>query len=211
MSYPENTGQNQPNPYGQSADGQQGWGGQADAPSGQPDQQPSYGQQAPDYGQQAPDYGQQAPQYGQQPDYGQQPGYGQQQFAYTQPGMFPGGAVSAEDHSGAYICHFLEALGPVGSGIGWALMKDRGPASNREGKEAFNFGLTMAIIIAGLFVLQTILAFTIGLFDFGLTSALVGLLYPVVTIGNIVFAIIGGMKAKDTGSYRYPINFRLIK
>ncbi|CAG7845371.1 hypothetical protein USB125703_01633 [Pseudoclavibacter triregionum] len=237
MSNPQYPGGEQPygqQPYGQShgeqpgasAYGQQPYGEQAQPPYGQQPAQGGYGQQPQGYGQQQP-YGQQG--YGQQPGgygeqgypqpagygqqqpygqaYGQQPGaYGQQPYAQAGYGQ-PGG--DANDRSGGALCHFLEILGPIGSGIGWAVTKDRGPISNTEGKEALNFGITMAIISLGIGLLQMIAFFAIP--DFGMTGSLIGLLSWVVWIANLVFSIMGGMKVNNGGSYRYPVNFRFIK
>lgn len=207
-----------------------GYGQQAQGGYGQ--QQPAYGEQAQaGYGQQQPGYGQAAPAaYGQQQGYGQQPqaadgqqaqdGYGQQQAGYGQPGQYgqQGYAQAAygqqgnpNDRGGGALCHFLEILGPIGSGIGWAVTKDRGPISNTEGKEAFNFGLTAAIISIGLGILQFVLAITLGAFDFGLSAGLVGLLSWALWIANLVFSIMGGVRVNGGGSYRYPVNFRFIK
>lgn len=193
--YISSYGELQANAYGQNSSaayGQQPYGEQAYA------QQP-YGQQ--------PGYAQQGyPQHG-----GQQPGFGQPQYGYAPQGGFPGGAVSAEDHSGAYIVHFLGVLSVLGSGIGWLVFKDRGPASDREGKEAFNFCLTTFIFEIACMFLSNVIGGVMAFIDFGITAMLFAFAGFCVTVASIVFSIIGGVRTKERGSYRYPVNFRFIK
>lgn len=214
--------------YGQQGYGQQGYGQQPGAYGQQPSGEQGYGQQGAygqqqGYGQQDA-YGQQQQGYAQQGAYGQQGGYSQpapgaygQQSQYQQPGgygqqaQFQQPAGASNDRGGGALCHFLEILGPIGSGIGWAVTKDRGPISNAEGKEAFNFGITVAIINVGLWLLQVIAFMALSMFDGGLTGTLLGFVSTGVWIANLVLSIMGGVRVNGGGSFRYPVNFRFIK
>lgn len=167
-------------------------------------QQPQYGQQPPQAGQQPPQYAQQPPQYGQQqpPQYGQQPPqYGQPQYAA------PGQPLSPEsDKTAAMWAHIGGVVGFLPSLIIWLVLKDRGPRTNVEGKEALNWQITFTIIEVAIQILSVIF----GVFFWPITI-LFSLLFWAVWIVNIVFSILGGVRVNAGGSYRYPFNFRFIK
>lgn len=177
-------------------------------------QPPQYGQQPPQAAQQPPQYGQQPPQappqYGQQPPQaGQQPPqYGQQPPQYGQPQYAaPGQPLSPEsDKTAAMWAHIGGVIGFLPSLIIWLVLKDRGPRTNVEGKEALNWQITFTIIEVAIEILGAIF----GVF-FWPIALLFSLLFWAVWIVNIVFSILGGVRVNAGGSYRYPINFRFIK
>lgn len=184
---------------------------QPDAPQqygyGQP-QQPPYGQQP--YGAaQAPGYGQQPP-YGQQP-YGQQPGYGQQQYA-QQPYAGAAQPLAPEsDKQAAMWSHIGGIVGFLPSLIIWLVLKDRGPRTNVEAKEALNWQITFTIVYIALIIVVGILngiAIAAGVF---FLPMLLNVLPFALWVLNVVFSIIGGVRVNGGGSYRYPVNFRFIK
>jgi len=122
----------------------------------------------------------------------------------TGPGQ-PGAPIPAapltpaEDIQWGSLAHILGILGILPSLIIWLVFKDRGPFVNAEGKEALNFQITLLIAEIALYVL--------GLLTFGLTFAIV----PVVYVVRIIFSILGFLKAKDGLNYRYPFAIRFIK
>jgi uncharacterized Tic20 family protein len=102
-----------------------------------------------------------------------------------------------EDNQWASFAHLGGILGLLPSLIIWLIFKDRGAFTNTEAKEALNFQIVIlgASIIAGL-----------------LTFVIIGaLLYPLIIIAQIVFSILGFLKAKDGIAYRYPVTIRFIK
>src|SRR4051812_13644796 len=106
------------------------------------------------------------------------------------------GAVSQDEKTMGMLCHLLAIftwfLGPL---IIWLMKKDTMPFVNDQGKEVINFEITVALA----FIVCIILTFVIiGAF-----------LMPIVGIANIVFLIIGTLKAKDGIAYRYPFSLRL--
>jgi len=95
---------------------------------------------------------------------------------------------------GGFIVPFGNIIGPL---IIWQIRKTDMPFAAEQGKEALNFQITVSIAVAICLILSIIL---IGL-----------LLLPVVGIGALVFTIIAAIQANQGVSYRYPINWRLVK
>jgi uncharacterized Tic20 family protein len=168
-----------------------------------PPQQP-YGQQPQQpYGQQP--YGQQAPQqpYGQAPQqpYGQQPQY-----------AAPAAPLSPEaDKQAAMWAHIGGIVGFLPSLLIWLILKDRGPRTNTEAKEALNWQITFTIGMVVLWIVVGILnaiLFAVGAWPLAL---LLNWLPFVWWVLNVVFSIMGGVRVNAGGSYRYPFTLRLIK
>jgi uncharacterized protein len=121
---------------------------------------------------------------------------------FTTPPPAPSGSAPQEERTLALIAHLLGIItwfvGPL---IIWLISKDdRNKAFvTDQAKEALNFQITVT--------LGYILAFILTLISFGLlffAPFLVGL-------ANLVFCIIGGLKANEGTAYRYPFTLRLIK
>jgi uncharacterized Tic20 family protein len=115
--------------------------------------------------------------------------------------------TEAEDKQWASFAHFGNILSLVVPLIIWLIFKERGAKSNVEGKEALNFGITAAIALVAITILNTILtAVTFGFW------ALIGWIFPLaIWVFVIIWAIQGGIKVNGGGSYRYPVNIRFIK
>jgi hypothetical protein len=102
----------------------------------------------------------------------------------------------------ALIAHLLGIVtwfvGPL---IIWLINKDQSAKAfvNDQAKEALNFQITITIAFVAAFILVTI---TLGLLFF---------LPMLVGLANLVFCILGGIKANGGESYRYPFAIRLIK
>ncbi|MFT3755636.1 MAG: DUF4870 domain-containing protein [Pseudoxanthomonas sp.] len=81
----------------------------------------------------------------------------------------------------------------------WLINKDKPEKAwlTDQSKEALNFQITVAIALVACVVLSVVL---IG-----------ALLLPVVGLVNLVFCILGGIKANEGVTYRYPFALRLIK
>ncbi|WP_371029509.1 DUF4870 domain-containing protein [Pseudoclavibacter sp. JSM 162008] len=156
-------------------------------------------------------YGQQPP-YGQQAPYGQQPQYSQPQYGQQQAGPHSSGATSSEppltadgDRLVATFDHLLNIVAPaVGPLILWLVTRRRGPLANSEGREALNFGITVAIIYVGIGVISLLSLFG------GPLALLVPLLYPLLWVAVVVYAILGAVQANQGRPYRYPVTFRFV-
>jgi uncharacterized Tic20 family protein len=120
----------------------------------------------------------------------------------------PQAPLSAEqDNQWASFAHLGGILSFLPSLIIWLVFKDRGSHTNIEAKEALNFQIAVTIGQIAVFILNAILtAVTLGFWG------LIGWIFPLALwIISVIFCIQGFVKAKDGGSYRYPMNIRFIK
>lgn len=131
------------------------------------------------------------------------------------PAAPPAGAYAAapaaplspdSDRQAAMWAHIGGIVGFLPSLIIWLLLKDRGPRTAVEAKEALNWQITWTIGYIAILIITSILgAIFWGL---GVLASLLPLAWWVV---NIVFSVQGGMRVNAGGGYRYPFNLRLIK
>jgi uncharacterized protein len=105
----------------------------------------------------------------------------------------------------ATFCHLAALAGYVfpfgGNVIGplvvWLIKKEDYPLVNDQGKESLNFQIT--VLIAAVIC-------------FALVFVAVGIvLLPLLAVCNLIFIIIGSMKANAGEAYRYPVAIRFIK
>lgn len=122
----------------------------------------------------------------------------------TPPAAAPDPGLSAEAKQWAMFAHLSALIGfliPLGSILGplliWQIKKAEFPFVDDQGKEALNFQITVAIAVIVCIVLMFVL---IGM-----------LLLPIVGLAALILTIIGGIKANNGESYRYPMTLRLIK
>jgi len=113
--------------------------------------------------------------------------------------------VSKDARTWGMLCHLTALSGFVGVGFGfvlgplvcWLIKKNEYEFVDDQGKEALNFQITMfiALVVSGV-----------------LCIAFIGfLLLPAAVIADVIFTIIGAVKANNGERYRYPFAFRLIK
>lgn len=111
---------------------------------------------------------------------------------------YPLSAPTGDEKTMSTLAHALPIVcGFIGPLIIFLIKKDESQFINENSKEALNFQITMffAYFVAGL-----------------LCAVLIGLLlFPVVYVCNIVFCIMGAIKANEGKIYRYPFNIRLVK
>ena len=89
-------------------------------------------------------------------------------------------------------------LGFLGPLIFWMIKKDESPFVADQAKEALNFQLTLLIFV--------VLCWG-GVF---LTCGLLFFLPALPFLLQLIFGIIGGMKANEGEYYRYPFNIRMV-
>ncbi len=109
-------------------------------------------------------------------------------------------AAPQEDRTLALLTHLSGIiLGFIVPLVIWLVNKDKTDKDflNDQAKEALNFQITIAI--------AWFIAIVLSFIGIGF------LLYPVIWIGNLIFCILGGMKANEGVAYRYPFAIRLIK
>jgi uncharacterized protein len=95
----------------------------------------------------------------------------------------------------AILSHILTIVSSfIAPLIIYLLKKDESAYVRDHAKESLNFQITVFIICAILFV------------------TIIGILFLwVVSIGSLILVIVATIKASENKTYRYPINFRLIK
>jgi len=116
---------------------------------------------------------------------------------------------TADDAQWAMLAHFLNVILVLPALVIFLMFKERGRRVAIESKEALNWTINIAGAVIILNILNVVLGFIpiLGLVAwFVLTLAIWAIL-----VINIIFALKGGMKVKDGGSYRYPMNYRWIK
>ena len=124
----------------------------------------------------------------------------------TGPAGPPGKDSEKEARTMAMLAHLLGALfGFLGPLIIWLVKKDEHPFVNDQGKEALNYQLALLIAYVVSGVLYVIISFvTCG----------IGAFLPLpllVTVFQLVFGIIGAVKANNGEYYRYPVTIRFIQ
>lgn len=94
-------------------------------------------------------------------------------------------------HLGGLLFGFVPAL------IIWLVKKDESPYLDRQGKEALNFQIFIAICVAASIIL---------------TIVVIGVLLLLATgVVNLIFCIVAAVKVSNGQDYRYPLTLRLIK
>ncbi len=120
-----------------------------------------------------------------------------------------GGTLSQDDaNMWAMLAHLLALCGlviPFGNIIAplliWQIKGKESSFVEDQGKEAFNFNLTLLLTTIVCMILMLI--------------PVVGCVFMIVpfvlAVVFIVFAILAGLKAKDGVAYRYPATIRFVK
>jgi uncharacterized protein len=101
----------------------------------------------------------------------------------------------------AHLSTFAGLVVPFGSVIGplavWLTRRDRDPFIDQAGREALNFGITIAIYGAVLLVAALLLV--------GIPLLMVGV------VAWVVLASLAAVKASAGQAYRYPLTLRLVR
>jgi len=116
--------------------------------------------------------------------------------------------ISKDARTWGMLCHLGGLAGfifPFGNIIAplviWLIKKEEHKFVDEQGKEALNFQITLEIAVVVGFVLTI-----------SVIGACVGIPLLIATsICNIVFCILGAVKANKGEHYRYPVSIRLIK
>jgi uncharacterized Tic20 family protein len=98
-------------------------------------------------------------------------------------------------HLGALILTFIAPL------VIWLTQKDKSSFVEEHAREALNFQISLLIYSAALFL--------VGMTFIGLVIAVPGIF--AISVMNIIFIIMGAIKASKGEGYQYPLNLRLIK
>jgi uncharacterized protein len=102
---------------------------------------------------------------------------------------------------GAHLSTFAGLVVPFGSVIGplavWLIRRDRDPFIDDAGREALNFGISIAIYGAVVLVASLMLV--------GIPLLVIGV------IAWVVLASLAAAKASQGQAYRYPLTMRLVR
>jgi uncharacterized protein len=102
---------------------------------------------------------------------------------------------------GAHLSTFAGLVVPFGSVIGplavWLTRRGRDPFIDQAGREALNFGITIAIYGAVLLVAALMLV--------GIPLLIIGV------VAWMVLASLAAVKASEGQVYRYPLTLRLVR
>jgi uncharacterized protein len=105
---------------------------------------------------------------------------------------------SKDDCNLAMLAHLLGIFTSfVGALVIWLVKKDESAFIAKEGAEALNFQITIAL---GWIIAMMLSMILIGF-----------LLYPVLLIANLVFCILAAVSASKGQPYRYPLTLRLVR
>jgi uncharacterized protein len=101
----------------------------------------------------------------------------------------------------AHLSTFAGLIVPFGSVIGplavWLTRRDRDPFIDQAGREALNFGITIALYGSLLLVAALMLI--------GIPLLVVGV------VAWVVLASVAAVKASQGQAYRYPLTLRLVR
>ncbi|MFY0544460.1 DUF4870 domain-containing protein [Brevibacillus sp. H7] len=96
------------------------------------------------------------------------------------------------------FCGFIFPLGNVlGPLIVWLIKREEGPFVDHQGKEALNFGISVALYAVISYILVFVLIGVLMLIALG--------------IFWIVVLILAAVRTNDGRPYRYPLSIRFIK
>ncbi|WP_127818846.1 DUF4870 domain-containing protein [Microbacterium sp. CPCC 204701] len=124
--------------------------------------------------------------------------------APVQPETTAAPAAPVDERTGVLVAHLSGLASFFGPLIVLLVYRGKSVVVEREAKEALNFQLTVAIATAVLIVAGIVLAFVLV----GFFLLMLAWLLP---IAGVVFAIVGAVKSNQTGAFRYPATWRMVK
>lgn len=130
----------------------------------------------------------------------QHPGYPRGDASENSTSISTRRLTPQEDRQWAMLSHFGAFLGAVPSLVIFMVLRERGPFTAQESKEALNFTLplTVVAIVANILALLPVIGAI-----FGMVAVL---LWLFMTISGVV----AGIEVNKGRPYRYPFNLRLI-
>ena len=123
------------------------------------------------------------------------------------PGPTPGPAgetpvtQNQAERTWAMLAHLSGIIfGFLGPLVIWLIKKETMPFVNEEGKKALNWQITVLIgwVVAVIF---SFMQESLGISFF---------LYPALLVLNLIFCIMGGVKANEGTPYTYPFSLKLV-
>ncbi|WP_243730387.1 DUF4870 domain-containing protein [Nesterenkonia salmonea] len=106
-----------------------------------------------------------------------------------------------EDTRWAMISHFGAVAGCIPALIIYLLLRERGPFTAQESKEALNFTLPLTVIVLICY----------GLAFIPSIAAVAGIGGVLVWAYMAISGLVGGTECNKGRPYRYPLNLRLVR
>lgn len=113
--------------------------------------------------------------------------------------LTPVAGITADERTWALIAHLASLVSIVGTLVVWLIKKDESKYVAHHAREALNFQITMF----GAFIVAIILAVV--------TCGIGSVLLPILGLVDLVFSVIGAMKANEGLLWTYPVSIRLVK
>lgn len=109
----------------------------------------------------------------------------------------------------AFVHPFIGIVLPV---VGWALNKDSNPAVDNNGRVIINWVISMCIYSFILFLISLSMGFSMA-FNFGNPLSIFSAFIPLIILSviNLIFIVMGALKANDGKITNYPLSFRFVK
>lgn len=109
----------------------------------------------------------------------------------------------------AIVHPFIGIVIPV---VGWALNKDTYLSVDNNGRVIINWVISMCIYSLILFSISIPMGFSMA-FNFGNPLSMFSAFIPLIILGvlNLIFIVMGALKANDGKVSNYPLSFRFVK
>lgn len=122
----------------------------------------------------------------------------------TETTTTPAPMSASEERTWTMLAHLSGLLSFVGPLVVLLVFKDRSAAVAREAKESLNLQIVAAAAFTVLMIVGTILTFVV-------VGVVLVMIAPLALLAAAILAVVGGVIAQRTGTYRYPVNVRLVK
>jgi uncharacterized protein len=122
----------------------------------------------------------------------------------TETTTTPAPLSASEERTWTMLAHLSGLLSFVGPLVVLLVFKDRSAAVAREAKESLNLQIAAAAAFTVLMIVGTILTFVV-------VGVVLVMIAPLVLLAAAILAVVGAVVAQRTGTYRYPVNVRLVK
>ena len=127
--------------------------------------------------------------------------------------------TATEDKRWAQLAHLLGIVGLVPPLAIYLSVRERADVARIESKESLNWQLTALIVAAAGSVALGVVALVVSLVGLSVGSAALVAATPYIAVAPaalvaaiaIVFSVIGFLRVRAAGAYRYPFAIRLVK
>lgn len=108
---------------------------------------------------------------------------------------YPGAPPTGDEKQIASLAHFLGVLGPIAPLVVWLIKKDHSDFARRESFSALTWTVGLIVVWLATSVIAMI----------PVVGCVICVVWPVLIILQIVYPILGGLRAQNGLCYEYPI------